>query len=63
MTNEKNLTQLNNQEAIVEEINEEELEGVVGGFLEDLLGSVGFILDNTLFGLASGIGGVTAPRQ
>ncbi|OUL19772.1 hypothetical protein BV378_31640 [Nostoc sp. RF31YmG] len=39
MANDKNLTQLNNQEIIVEEINEEELEGVVGGI--GLLGTVG----------------------
>lgn len=31
MTNVNGLTQPNNQEAILEEINEEELEGVVGG--------------------------------
>ncbi|MFN6565650.1 hypothetical protein [Dendronalium sp. ChiSLP03b] len=31
MANVNGLTQLNNQEAVFEEINEEELEGVVGG--------------------------------
>ncbi|WP_445628088.1 hypothetical protein [Nostoc sp. DSM 114167] len=39
MNNVNGLTQLNNQEAILEEINEDELEGVVGG-----LGIVGGIL-------------------
>lgn len=33
MTNVNELTQPNNQEAILEEIHEEELEKVVGGFL------------------------------
>jgi hypothetical protein len=33
MANDKNLAQLTNQEAILEEINEDELEGVVGGGL------------------------------
>lgn len=39
MVNDKNLAQSLNQEVIVEEINEEELEGVVGGI--GLLGTVG----------------------
>ncbi|WP_414570429.1 bacteriocin [Nostoc sp. CCY 9925] len=38
MVNDKNLAQSNNQEVIVEEINEEELEEVVGGI--GLLGTV-----------------------
>ncbi len=62
MKNITDLTQPNNQEIIVEEINEEELEGVVGGgFLTNFLASVGFILDGTLLGAATGIGGVTQP--
>ncbi|MDZ8135002.1 MAG: hypothetical protein RM049_06825 [Nostoc sp. DedQUE04] len=47
MTNNKNLTQPNNQEVILEEINEEELDGVVGGGLIDgLFGRVaGLVAD------------------
>ncbi|MDZ7962897.1 MAG: hypothetical protein RMY34_34375 [Aulosira sp. DedQUE10] len=45
MANVNGLTQLNNQEAIVEEINEEELDEVVGGFL---LGAVGRVLGTTI---------------
>ncbi|MDZ8065556.1 MAG: hypothetical protein RMY64_07930 [Nostoc sp. DedQUE08] len=50
MTNVNELTQLTNQEAILEEINEEELDGVVGGFvfLGPVLGALGTGLDNTL---------------
>ncbi|MBN3939300.1 hypothetical protein [Nostoc sp. NMS9] len=46
MTNDKNLTQPNNQEVILEEISEEELEGVTGGVLGGLLGAVGTFLGN-----------------
>lgn len=49
MANDKNLAQLINQEAIFEEINEEELEGVVGGAL----------LDELIPGLATAVTGVS----
>ncbi|MEH2203622.1 MAG: bacteriocin [Nostoc sp.] len=42
MANDKNLAQVTNQEAILEEINEEELDEVVGGAI--LLGSIGRLL-------------------
>ncbi|MEH2157203.1 hypothetical protein [Nostoc sp.] len=60
MTNVNGLTQPNNQEAILEEINEEELEGVVGGFnvLGPLLGGVGTVLDATLTTLLGGLSGL-----
>ncbi|MFN6527488.1 hypothetical protein [Nostoc sp. ChiSLP03a] len=47
MTNVNELTQPNNQEIILEEINEEELDGVVGGGLIDgLFGRVaGLVAD------------------
>ncbi|MEH1945879.1 MAG: hypothetical protein V7K77_02655 [Nostoc sp.] len=47
MTNDKNLTQPNNQEVILEEISEEELEGVTGGGLfGEVLGRVSVLVDN-----------------
>ncbi|NEU79669.1 hypothetical protein [Nostoc sp. UIC 10630] len=49
MANDKNLAQLINQEAIFEEINEEELEGIVGGAL----------LDELIPGLATTVTGVS----
>ncbi|MEH2174837.1 hypothetical protein [Nostoc sp.] len=60
MTNDKNLTQPNNQEVILEEISEEELDGVVGGFnvLGPLLGGVGSVLDATLTTAFGGLSGL-----
>ncbi len=57
MTNVNGLTQPNNQEVILEEINEEELEGVVGGFffLEPVLQALGNGLDNTLTQVLGGL--------
>ncbi|MFN6476858.1 hypothetical protein [Nostoc sp. DedQUE07] len=47
MTNVNELTQLTNQEAILEEINEEELDGVVGGGLfTSLLDPTGNLVKN-----------------
>ncbi|MEH2150401.1 hypothetical protein [Nostoc sp.] len=58
MTNVNGLTQITNQEAILEEINEEELQGVVGGGLvEDLIPPVVTILTGV-----GGAVGVLVPR-
>lgn len=58
MANVNGLTQLTNQEAILEEINEEELDEVVGGLnlLGPTLGALGFGLDLTLTQLVGGLG-------
>ncbi|MEH2125749.1 hypothetical protein [Nostoc sp.] len=50
MTNDKNLTQLSNQEIILEEISEEELEGVAGG------GFFAFLLGDVVGGLLGNVG-------
>jgi hypothetical protein len=57
MANDKNLAQFTNQEAILEEINEDELEGVVGGGLVgNLIPGVGTVLTGV-----DGILGVVVP--
>ncbi|MDZ7963415.1 MAG: hypothetical protein RM368_00315 [Nostoc sp. DedSLP03] len=57
MTNDKNLTQPNNQEIILEEINEEELDGVVGGGLFDgLFGKVAGLVSDLGVSLQNFVG-------
>ncbi|WP_445633140.1 bacteriocin [Nostoc sp. DSM 114161] len=53
MVNENNLAQSINQEVIVEEINEEELEEVVGGI--GLLGTVGRGVGTLLVRITDGL--------
>ncbi len=61
MANDKNLAQLTNQEAILEEIHEEELEEVVGGVFGGLLGAVGGLLGNVGTSLDLFLGQLSGP--
>ncbi|BAY26918.1 hypothetical protein NIES2100_67340 [Calothrix sp. NIES-2100] len=54
MANNNDLTNIKNQEIIVEEINEEELDGVVGGGLTDITGPA----LGTVFGVTAIVEGV-----
>lgn len=69
MANNNDLTNLNNQEVIFEEINEEELDGVVGGGLTDVTGpllgtvfGVTGVLEVVVGNLLGGLGAVLGPR-